>query len=135
MTDTATGQSRARVLIGWALRIVMAVAIAPAGVLKIAGAQVMVDLFAAVGVGQWLRYVTGALEIAGAVGLLIPLLSGLAAAGLVALLAGATITNIFVVNQSPIAPLAMLTLCAVIAWLQRSTIRDLRTAVWPPTVR
>jgi hypothetical protein len=31
----------------------------------------MVELFAAVGVGQWLRYMVGTLEVAGAVGLLL----------------------------------------------------------------
>ena len=32
----------------------------------------MVELFAAIGLGQWFRYVTGAIEISAAVALLIP---------------------------------------------------------------
>jgi uncharacterized membrane protein len=47
-------------------------------------------MFATIGIGQWFRYVVGALELAGAVGVLIPRLSGLAALGLIGLMAGAT---------------------------------------------
>lgn len=43
--------------------------------MKVTGAPVMVDMFAEIGASQWLRYVVGVLEVAGAVGLLIPLLS------------------------------------------------------------
>ncbi len=61
----------------------------------------MVDMFADIGAGQWLRYLVGALEVAGGVGLLIPALAGLARSRVGALLAGATITDQFVLEQSP----------------------------------
>ena len=42
----------------------------------------MVEMFTTIGIGQWFRYVVGALEIFGAIGVLVPRTSGLAAASL-----------------------------------------------------
>jgi putative oxidoreductase len=60
--------------------------------------------------------VVGMLELAGAVGVLIPRLSGLAALGLVGLLAGATLTNVLVLGASPLLPIVLLVVSAVVAW-------------------
>ena len=42
----------------------------------------LVRLFTDIGAGQWLRYFTGTLEVAGAIGLMLPFLCGLASLGL-----------------------------------------------------
>ncbi len=42
------------------------------GFTKLAGNEQMVALFEAIGVGQWFRYLTGSLEVAGAILLVIP---------------------------------------------------------------
>jgi uncharacterized membrane protein len=99
----------------WVLQAVLAFQFAGGGLLKLTGSPVMVELFAAIGAGQWLRYVVGALEVAGAVGLLVPRLSGLAALGLAGLLVGATATNLFVLGQSPWLPIGLLLVSAMIA--------------------
>jgi uncharacterized membrane protein YphA (DoxX/SURF4 family) len=99
----------------WILQVVLAAIIAGGGISKLAGDPVMVDMFADIGAGQWLRYLVGALEVAGGVGLLIPALAGLASLGLAALLTGAVITDQFVLEQSPWLPLALLVVAAVIA--------------------
>ncbi|WP_144119464.1 DoxX family protein [Catellatospora sichuanensis] len=52
--------------------------------------------FGEVGLGMWFIYFVGACELAGGIGLLIPRLSGVAAIGLVGLMTGATIMNLFV---------------------------------------
>ena len=83
----------------------LAAIIAGGGIWKLAGDPVMVDMFADIGAGQWLRYLVGALEVAGGVGL-DPGLAGLASLGLAALLTGAVITDQFVLEQSPWLPLA-----------------------------
>jgi hypothetical protein len=70
----------------WILQVVLAAIIVGGGISKLAGDPVMVDMFADIGAGQWLRYLAGALEVAGGVGLLIPALAGLASLGLAALL-------------------------------------------------
>jgi uncharacterized membrane protein len=95
---------------------VLAVQFAGGGLLKLTGSSELVDLFATIGAGQWLRYLVGMLEVAGAVGLLVPRLSGLAALGLAALLVGAAATNPFVLGQSPWLPVGLLLASAVIAW-------------------
>jgi len=88
----------------WALQIVLAAQFAAGGLLKISGHPQMVDMFADIGAGQWLRYLVGGLEVAAAVGLLIPRLAGPAALGLVALMVGATVTIVAVLHASPVTP-------------------------------
>jgi putative oxidoreductase len=75
-----------------------------------------VEMFATIGIGQWFRYVVGALEIAGAAGVLVPRLSGLAALGLLCLMAGAILTNLFVLGTSPLLPIGLLVVSALVAW-------------------
>ncbi|MFC5091395.1 DoxX family protein [Amycolatopsis plumensis] len=103
----------------------LALQFAGGGIMKVTGTPVMVEMFTEIGAGQWLRYVVGALEIAGAVGLLIPLLSSLAALGLAAVVVGAAITNVFLLEESPWLPLALLVGAAVIAWARRSRTSSL----------
>ncbi|MGX7827937.1 DoxX family protein [Actinokineospora sp. 24-640] len=79
--------------------------------------------FDEIGFGQWLRYLTGVLEIAGAIGLLIPRLSGLAALGLVGVMAGAVGTELFLLaDGDAVLPAILLVLAAVVAWFRRDTI-------------
>jgi uncharacterized membrane protein YphA (DoxX/SURF4 family) len=103
----------------WVLQAVLALQFAAGGLAKLAGAPALVDLFASIGAGQWLRYVVGALEVAGAVGLLVPRLSRLAALGLAALMVGATVTNLFIIHERPWLPVGLLLVAAVIAWGRR----------------
>jgi uncharacterized membrane protein YphA (DoxX/SURF4 family) len=63
----------------------------------------MVTLFADIGAGQWLRHVVGALELAGAIGLLVPAVAGAAATGLTALMTGALLTRVAVLGGPPVA--------------------------------
>ena len=61
----------------WVLQALLALQFAMAGWAKVFGSPAMVEMFAIIGIGQWFRYVVGTLELAGAVGVLIPGLSGL----------------------------------------------------------
>ncbi|HEY3154888.1 MAG TPA: DoxX family protein, partial [Candidatus Binatia bacterium] len=56
----------------WILQIGAAGMFLMAGFLKLSGNAQLVELFGAIGVGQWFRYLTGTLEVAGAFLLLIP---------------------------------------------------------------
>lgn len=128
MTDPkpATAQrSRASMILGWLLRIALALVFAGAGFSKVAGDPAMLQLFDDIGAGQGLRYVVGGLELAGAVGLLVPRLCGLAAAGLALLMVGATLTNIAVLGVSPAFTLLLLVLAAVIVFLRRRRLNPL----------
>jgi putative oxidoreductase len=111
----ATARRRVLSIALWALQALLAIMFAMAGLAKVFGDPAMVEMFATIGVGQWFRYVVGTLEIAGAVGMLIPQLSGLAALGLVCLMVGASLTNVLVLGASPLLPLVLLALSALVA--------------------
>ena len=67
MSVTTIQPARAPRRIGtWVLQGFVAAAFFAAGSAKLAGADYMVELFNDIGVGQWFRYVTGAVEVAGA---------------------------------------------------------------------
>ena len=61
----------------WILQIGAAAMFLMVGFFKLSGDPIMVGLFDAIGLGQWFRYVTGSLEVLGAILLLITRLSGL----------------------------------------------------------
>jgi putative oxidoreductase len=110
----------------WLLTIVSAGMFLLAGVLKLAGVQMEVDLFAAVGIGQWFRYVTGLLEIGGAIGLFVPAVAPYAALLLAAVMTGAITTHLFIVGGNPLVPILLLGATLTIAWLRRERISSLR---------
>jgi putative oxidoreductase len=86
---------------------------------KLTGAAVAVAVFDEIGAGDWLRYVIGALELAGAVALLVPRLSGVAALAFAGLMLGAVATHLVVLGDSPALPAVLLVLTAVLAWARR----------------
>src|SRR5262249_49311986 len=59
-------------VLAWILAILLAIAFTLAGGIKLIGVPGMVQEFAQIGLGQWFRYFTGALELSGAIGVLIP---------------------------------------------------------------
>lgn len=100
----------------WVLQALLAAAFLMAGASKLAGVKMVVDEFETIGLGQWFRYLTGILEIAAAVLLLIPRFSGVGAVLLIAIMIGATFVHIAVFKNSPAAPLVLLGLSALVAW-------------------
>ena len=103
----------------WVVQVLLAVLFAFAGINKLLGLQQeMLDQFSKFGFGPWFRYLTGALELAGAIGLLILPLSGLAAFGLVGVMVGAVIAHLTVLPPAAvaIAPGVMGLVFGLIAW-------------------
>jgi putative oxidoreductase len=113
----------------WALQALLALEFVMAGSAKVFGDPAMVEMFATIGIGQWFRCLVGALEIAGAVGVLVPRLSGLAALGLLCLMVGATLTNLFVLGTSPFIPVALLMVSALVAWCHWPRTRAMFTNI------
>ena len=104
----------------WVLQIALAAAfILNFGPGKLLGSEQAVQTFADIGAGQWLRYLTGILEIAGGIGLLIPRLSGLAALGLVGVMSGAVLAEVLFLDADVVVPLILLIAVAAIAWFRR----------------
>ena len=84
----------------------------------------LVSKFTEIGFGQWLRYVTGVLELAGGIGLVVPFLSGLAALGLAGVMAGAVGTELFLLaNGDAVLPAALGGLAMAVAVARWSTVR------------
>jgi putative oxidoreductase len=103
----------------WILQIGAAGMFLMVGFFKLSGDPRMVGLFDAIGLGQWFRYVTGSLEVLGAVLLLIPGLSGLGALLLVGVTLGAVTTHLFIVGGSPLPAIILLIVTGVVAWGRR----------------
>src|SRR5258708_39062694 len=72
--------SRRRVVGALILQGLLAAAFLAAGGAKLAGVPTLVQLFEQIGAGQWFRIVTGLVEVAGAVALLVPGFAALGAA-------------------------------------------------------
>src|SRR5919107_2624650 len=112
----ATSRRRSVNFALWAIQALLALMFAMSGFAKVGGDAAMVEMFATIGIGQWFRYLVGALEIAGAVGVLVSRLSGLAALGLLCLMAGAILTNVLVLGTSPLVPIVLMVVSALVAW-------------------
>ena len=99
------------------------------GFLKLSGDPQMVGLFDAIGLGQWFRYVTGSLEVLGAILLLVPRLSGLGALLLVGVMLGAVATHLFIIGGSPLPAVVLLIVMGIIAWGRRRQTMNLLTGL------
>ncbi|MEV7097675.1 DoxX family protein [Amycolatopsis sp. NPDC051045] len=122
---TAKRPGKALNIVLWVLQIGLLAEFALAGIAKVTANPQMVDMFAEIGAGQWFRVLTGVLELAGAIGLAIPALCGLAGLGLAALSVGATITNLFVLHTNPTITIVLFVIAAVVAWGRRGRTAEL----------
>jgi len=91
----------------------VSLAFAAAGLAKLAGAEMMVATFDAVGVGQWFRYVTGIIEIGSTVLLWVPGKQIFGAGMLFVTMVGATLAHLFVLGTATMAPAVILGLLSL----------------------
>jgi len=103
----------------WILQALAAAAFLMAGGTKLAGAEMHVAMFEKIGLGQWLRYFTGSLEVISAVLLLLPKTAGIGAALLTATMAGAVATHLFIIGGTPLPAIMLLLITATVAWYRR----------------
>ena len=109
----------------WIVRGLLALVCAGAGGAKLYGVPMLVESFQHIGLGQWFRYLTGALEVLGAVLILTPSLAAVGAVLLICIMIGATVTHLFVVGGSAVPALVLLALSAVVAYAKRDQIASL----------
>ena len=126
---TFTSPTRTRRYGVWALQIVLALAFLAAGGSKLAGVPMMVQIFDQIGIGQWFRFVTGVVEIVGAVGLLIPGFAGPAALWLGFTMVCATITHLTVLHTNPAPAIVLVVLNALVVFLRQEQITALLARV------
>lgn len=104
----------------WGLQVVTAGVFVMAAVPKVTADPQAVAGFTAMGFGTVGMYVIGALEIAGAIGLLIPRLAGPAGLAFIGLMVGAVTTTLLMYGPGMVAfPAAVLVLVAIIAYGRR----------------
>jgi uncharacterized membrane protein YphA (DoxX/SURF4 family) len=103
----------------WCVQALLALEFVVVSSLKLMGMPEMVALFAAVGVGQWFRYVTGILELTGAVLIVVPRTGSIGAALLATIMLGAIIAHLFILRVPPTAPVVLLLLCGFVVWGRR----------------
>ena len=93
--------------------------------MKLAGVEQMVQLFDAIGVGQWFRIFTGVSELVTGVLLLFPATIGIGALLAFVITVGATIANIFILHVDFVHSTIPAIIFAIIAWKFRGQILKL----------
>lgn len=104
----------------WALQIAVAAVFVVSALPKLAGAPMMVQMFDALGFGQWFRYFTALLELGGAVLLLVPALAGIGALVLAIVMVGAVLVHTLVLGGSAVPAMVLLAATVTIAWFRRA---------------
>jgi putative oxidoreductase len=118
-----TSASAPRRRIGtWVLQGIVATAFFAAGAAKLAGAAYMVQLFEQIGLGQWFRYVTGVIEVVGALALIAPGLVWFGGLWLGGTMFFAVLTHVFVLHTSPVPAIVLGVLNALIVYLRRDEL-------------
>lgn len=126
-TTALAGPSRRTDIAVRTLQIVLGLflAVASAGP-KLVAHSSATESFDTIGFGDWFMYLTGVLELAGAVALLIPILSGVSALALIGLMIGAFVTQMTVFDgENAATPVIFLVLFAVVAWVRRQKTAEL----------
>src|ERR1700681_1190837 len=120
---SSSSVSPAQRRIVWGVRVLLALAFGAAGAAKLVGVQQLVELFGAVGFGQWFRYLTGAVEVVGAVLMLLPSAGFLGGLLLTVTMVGAVATHLVLIGGNPAPALVLGLLSAFVAWRQRPAPR------------
>lgn len=106
----------------WIIQAAVAGVFLFVGISKLAGAPATVGMFDTIGLGQWLRFVTGSLEVLGGLLLLHPLLCAYGALILIAVMTGAVLTHLFIIGGSPLTAIILLLLNGLILWGRRDRL-------------
>src|SRR3569832_2173731 len=118
-------ENRALIIVLWILQLLGAAMFLMAGSSKLMGNEMAIQSFEMVGVGLWFRCLTGALEVIGAVLLLVPQPAFFGALLLAVVMGGAVIVHLFVLGGSPAMAVILLLAMAIIAWGRRGRISAL----------
>jgi putative oxidoreductase len=110
----------------WVLQVLLALAFMGAGGAKLAGVPAMVQMFDAIGLGQWARYTTGAIELLAALLLMLPAACGLGALLAACTMVGAVLTHMTLIGGSPLPALVLLVIASAVAWHRRDRLNPLR---------
>jgi uncharacterized membrane protein YphA (DoxX/SURF4 family) len=103
----------------WCVQAFLALVFVNAAWAKLMGTPETVALFTAVGMGQWFRYVTGILELTGAVLIVVPKTRRIGAALIATIMLGALTAHLFIFHVPPTAPGVLFLLSGFVVWGRR----------------
>ena len=110
----------------WVLQVLLAAVYAFSAFGKLTADAQNVEGFEAMGLGTTGMYIIGELELAGAIAMFVPILTGLAAACFVALMIGAVIITWAIGGGALVViPATVGVVAAVVAWGRRDSTRRL----------
>jgi uncharacterized membrane protein YphA (DoxX/SURF4 family) len=109
----------------WTLKGLLAAVFLSAGGAKLAGVPMMVENFQHIGFGQWFRYLIGALEVIGAIVILLPRLAAFGGVLLSCIMAGAIATHLLLIGGSAVPAIILLALSVLVVIAHRDQIDSL----------
>ena len=122
-TAVADADSRGKTIGLWVLRGLLSLAFLGSGSMKLMGDEQIVENFAHFGYEPGFATFIGVCEVAGAIGVLLPRLTALAASGLSIIMLGAVYNHLaHEPPQQAIPPAVLLVLCAVLVALRREEL-------------
>ena len=104
------------------LRALLTLAFVGAGGAKLAGVEMMVETYETIGVGQWFRYLTGIIEIAGVVLLWLPKRQVVGAALLGATMVGAVLAHLLILGPSAVPAVVLGLISAAVLYIYRAQV-------------
>lgn len=104
------------------LRALLTLAFVSAGGAKLAGVDMMVEIYETIGFGQWFRYLTGIVEIIGAVLLWIPNRQIVGSALLGSTMVGAVMAHWLILGPSAVPAIVLGLISALVLYIYRSQI-------------
>ena len=110
-----------------AIKALLTLAFLGAGFAKLSGQEMMIATYDAIGVGQWFRYLTGAIEVGGAALLWVRGYQGWAAAVLGGTMVGAVLAHLFVLGPSAVPAIVLGLLLSVVLWTHRDQVPVFRS--------
>jgi len=100
----------------WIFKILVSLVFAAAAFAKISGMPMMVREFQVIGLGQWFRYFTGAVEIGSVILLLIPVTSRFGALGLFGVCVGALYVQAAILHGDLVHVFVLMAASAFLVW-------------------
>jgi uncharacterized membrane protein YphA (DoxX/SURF4 family) len=121
-------------VVDWTLRLAVAAILFNQGIDKFGTRALWIRLFTAIGIGQWFRYATGAIEVAGAVLLLFPRATLVAVPVLVCTMVGAFLAQVFITGLGPQTVLVAMLVTSLLAigWRRAAASAALKSSIGPP---
>ena len=108
----------------WVFQVAIALMLGFIGARKLMGTEMELERFARIGIGQWLRYVTGLIEVSGSIALVVPRTSVIGAIVIAAVMFGAFVTQQLRLDGS-FFPLVVSVVALYIAWARRGDVQRL----------